>query len=337
MVRVGVLATIATVASAGKVPTKRLSNGVEMPMVVAGTFKYNSSEAEASIDRAIQAGFTGIDCAYDYYNQDGVARALKRHFDAGLKREEFFIETKVPGCGFDDINTTDCYGETTRALYADLDQLQLDYLDVVIVHMPPTPTVRYQACGQDESELICKRIQDQWRAMTAFYKAGKARAIGVSNYCPDCFDCLEGAEIYPHVNQVQMQVGWGPDPRGILEYSEPLGVTTQGYHSLGTDGVDAEVLHGNLTNGIAKMHGVSSAQVALKYLVDNGVPLAVESSNVDHLRSNLDLWSWKFTKKEKEALDSWITSTSPLGVHPSWACDSWLYPDPSIPPSNIVA
>merc|ERR1712139_673600 len=105
---------------------------------------------------------------------------------------------------------------------------------------------------------------------------------------------------------------------------------------LGTEGTDPEVLHGNLTNGIASAHGKSAAQVALKYLVDNGVPIAVESSNIDHLRSNLDLWSFKFTKKEKEALDSWITPTSPLGIKPSWACDSWPYPDPSIPPATTV-
>merc|ERR1712093_471022 len=148
MVRVGVLAMIATVASAGKVPTKRLSNGVEVPMVLAGTFKYNSSEAEASIDAALSAGFTGIDCAFDYWNQDGIARALKRHFAAGLKREEFFIETKVPGCGFDTINTTDCYGETTRALYSNLDQLQVDYVDLVIIHFPPAPTLRFQSCAK---------------------------------------------------------------------------------------------------------------------------------------------------------------------------------------------
>lgn len=307
-------------------------------MVVAGTFKYNSSQAEASIDNAITAGFTGIDCAYDYFNQDGVARALKRHFDAGLKREEFFIETKVPGCGFDDINTTDCYGETNRALQADLDQLQVDYLDVVIIHMPPVPTVRYQSCekGEQDGQPICERIQDQWRAMTEFYKAGKARAIGVSNYCPDCFDCLDGVEVYPHVNQVMMQVGWGADPRGILEFSEPLGVVTQGYHSLGTENTDPSVMHGDLTNGIAQAHGVSAAQVALKYLVENGVPLAVESESVEHLRSNIDLWSFDFTKEEKDALDSWISNTTSLGVHPSWACDSWFYPDPTVPAGKMV-
>jgi len=97
---------------------------------------------------------------------------------------------------------------------------------------------------------------------------------------------------------------------------------------LGTEGTDPEVMHGNLTNGIATAHGVSAAQVALKYLVDNGVPIAVESSNVDHLRSNLDLWSFDFTKEEKDALDSWITSAKHR-VAPSWACDTWLYPDPS--------
>jgi len=330
MVRVALALSFAALTS-GKVPTKRLRNGVELPYLVAGTFKYNSSEAEHSIENAIKAGFTGIDCAFDYYNQDGVARSLNRAWAQGLKREEFFIETKVPGCGFDGLNTSICYAETQRALYADLDQLEVDYVDLVILHMPPVPTVRYQSCekGDQEGEHICQRARDQWKAMEAFYKDGKARAIGVSNYCPECFSCLEGVEIYPMVNQVMMQVGWGADPRGILEYSDKLGVVTQGYHSLGTSGTDPEVLHGNLTNRIAQAHGVSSAQVALKYLVANGVPLAVESGNIDHLRSNLDLWSFEFTAEEKAELDAWITSTSPLGVKPSWACDAWPKPDPS--------
>eukprot|EP00927_Polykrikos_kofoidii_P065151 TRINITY_DN60938_c0_g1_i1.p1 TRINITY_DN60938_c0_g1~~TRINITY_DN60938_c0_g1_i1.p1 ORF type:complete len:344 (+),score=52.16 TRINITY_DN60938_c0_g1_i1:60-1034(+) len=300
---------------AATVPVVKLRNGVEMPLLAAGTWQYNESQAEASVGNALKAGFNMVDTAFDYYNQAGVGRAIR---SSGLPRESIFVETKVPGCGFDGTSTSDCYAGTVRALQQDLDLLNLTYVDLVILHFPPKATFLFRSCHL----FICTEIIDQWRAVEEFYGAGKARAIGVSNYCPSCFACMEGqVEVFPMVNQVSYHIGMGPDAKGFKSYAEKHGVVLQAYSALGNGnplkpGADEEILKGKFTTSLATAHGKSTVQVALKWLVQHGVPAVTKSNNIEHLKSDIDLWSWNLTDGEMQDADKY----SHFGM-PSFACN----------------
>ncbi|CAK9087283.1 9 [Durusdinium trenchii] len=304
------------------VPSVTLSNGVEMPMVAAGSWQYNSSTAYSSITSALKAGFTMIDTALDYHNQDGVGKAIA---ESGIPREKIFVETKVPGCGLDPstMNVFNCYQATKRDLETDLKLLNLSYVDLVIVHFPPISSMITRSCNSWSGG--CQMVRAQWKAMNEFYAEGKARAIGVSNYCPSCYDCLESSNPVmtrlPMVNQVQLHLGMGTDPEGFVSYHKAKGIQLQAYSVLGnsmTHHASSEILNGNLTTSIGKAHNKSSVQVALKWVISQGIPAVTKSSSSEHLKEDLDLWSWNLTTQEKQLMDA---HRSPKGS-PSFACNA---------------
>eukprot|EP00932_Pfiesteria_piscicida_P002374 SRR837773.1231.p1 GENE.SRR837773.1231~~SRR837773.1231.p1 ORF type:complete len:294 (-),score=143.31 SRR837773.1231:74-871(-) len=250
-----------------------------------------------------------IDTAFDYHNQDGVGKAIA---DSGKARESIFLETKVPGCGLDKaVRVFKCYDDTKAALEQNLQLLNQSYVDLVIIHFPPVGAMVTRTCSP-----VCSEVRNQWKALEEFYAAGKAKAIGVSNYCASCFKCLDGfATVFPMVNQVQYHIGMGPDPSGFKSEAEKRGVVLQGYSVLGNkpwrQGPDPDILSGKFTTGLAKAHNKSTVEVALKYVVKQGVPAVTKSSNPAHLASDLDLWSWDFTAEELEAANQYKNSGSP--------------------------
>merc|ERR1712007_161365 len=209
-----------------------------------------------------------VDTAYDYHNQAAVGRAIGK-----VNRSSVFLETKVPGCGLDPAVSTDrCYSDTAKVLAGNLKDLNVTYVDLVIIHFPPKMSMLMRTCS-----FACQQVKDQWRAMEEFYFSGKARSIGVSNYCPSCFKCLDGAaKVYPMVNQVGYHIGMGNDPSGIRSFCDEKGVVLQAYSPLGnkpwTKGADSEILSGAFTTALGKAHGKSTVAVALKWLVQHGVP-----------------------------------------------------------------
>lgn len=304
-------------------PTVTLRNGVKMPLIAAGSWQYNDTQAEASIAAALEVGFTMIDTAYGYYNQKGVGRALNAHFAKGTPRDQIFVETKVLGCGMGPpaSNPFQCYSSTMEMLKNNTEELNLPYVDLVITHFPPAQTFLLRSCGNWNG--ACQEIREQWRAMTEFYKAGKAKAIGVSNYCPSCMDCLKDAEVPPMVNQMMYSMGMGEDPDGRMTSDKKRGVVTQAYSALGNTPwakhANPDIISGNLTTRIAKKHNVSTVQVALKYIVSQGIPAVTKSSNPKHLASDLDLWSWDLDDDDKKALNA---KRYPLIKHmTSYACN----------------
>jgi len=297
-----------------------------MPLLAAGVYQYNDTEADDSISAAISVGFQMFDNALDYWNQDGVSHAIHRAIDAGSSRDHFFVETKVPGCGNPLENTTrnpfDCYKSTVQNLESDLQQLNLTYVDLVLLHFPPFPSFVLRSCNDETGS--CEMARQQWRAMQEFQKAGKARALGVSNFCQSCLECLAKEDTFPQVNQVMFHLGSGmnKEAQDLLAYHKAHGVMTQAYSVLGNTpwGKHAsnDILHGNLTTSIAMAHNKSTVEVALKWVVDQGIPAVTKSSSPSHLASDLDLWSWNLTVAEKALLDQHKSADSP--TYPSYGC-----------------
>lgn len=284
------LAFVLAGSALADIPVQKLNNGIDMPMISIGTWQYNTSTAEEVVRTAMQVGFNHIDTANDYNNQEGVGAALK-----GVDRSSYFLTTKVP---------PGSASATAKHLQENLDQLGLDYVDLVLVHYEPI-----NPFGK------CKAMQEQWTAMEEFYKAGKAKAIGVSNYCPSSLECIkETMTVTPAVNQVKFHVGMGTDPIGLKSYMDAVGIHMQAYSPLG-DGT-SELITGDLVTGIGSNHGKTGAQVALRWIQENGVSLSTKTTKQSHMEEDLDVFNFELTADEKQTLDD---ATSPAD-RPSFTC-----------------
>ena len=192
-------------------PTIEIASGVHLPLVGIGTWQYNDSVTEAAVLSALSMGYEHVDTAAGYANAAGVARALER---SGRARASYFVTSKIPG-GLNE-------SVAAAALDANLAALRLAHVDLMLVHFPAT-------WGGEGGKAA---RQAEWRALEAFVRAGKARAIGVSHFCRrHVEDILEIATIKPAVNQVQFHVGMGmagPTATDDRAWLRQQGIT---YHS----------------------------------------------------------------------------------------------------------
>jgi diketogulonate reductase-like aldo/keto reductase len=272
------------------IPNVTFSNGVQMPMISLGTWQYDDDTAEAAVRLGLQTGFNHIDTANNYNNQAGVGKALK-YFD----RSTYFLTTKVP--------SSSGYDKVSRALQEDLDLLGLDYVDLMLIHSP--------------SMKNCKNTQEEWRALEDFYKAGKAKAIGVSNYCLSSYACIaETQTVTPALNQIEYHVGMGSDPKGLKSYQDEHGIVTQAYSPLGNG--DSTLITGDLVTNISSAHNWSGAQASMRWIIENGVALTTKTTKQSHMEEDLAIFDDSFADEEKSQLDA---ATKPSGS-PSWACSS---------------
>lgn len=273
-----------------------LNNGIQMPMISLGTWQYDDDTAEAAVRLALQTGFNHIDTANNYHNQAGVGKAL-----AGFDRSTYFLTTKIPSQGRSD---SGAYDKATKALEEDLSLLGLDYVDLMLIHSPSTS-------GN------CKQTQEEWRALEDFYKAGKAKAIGVSNYCMSSWACLnETQTVMPALNQIEYHVGMGVDPQGLKSYHDAQGIVTQAYSPLGNG--DSTLITGDMVTGIGKAHDWTGAQVSMRWLIEHGVALSTKTTKQSHMEEDLAIFGDVLADDEISQLDS---ATKPAGS-PSWACRS---------------
>lgn len=292
-----------------EVPTVTLNNGVEMPMMMYGTGNgadwANNTATEMHLRLALQVGFAGVDTARDYENQVGVGRAL-----ADVERTSVFVTTKVIGAYGEPNNQTiaTAYNTVLAEANENLEQLNVDYVDLLLLHNPPNMT----------SEDPCVIMQEHWRALEDFLSSGKARAIGVSNYCQWQLDCvLETATVVPAVHQIALHVGMSPDPRGLKSYSDEHGIQTMAYSPLGSEDwtvfpptKDISLITGNFTKGIGSAYGKSGAQVALRWVAQHGMAFATDATSEKHLREDLEVFEFSLDYADMQLLDA---ATTPAG------------------------
>jgi diketogulonate reductase-like aldo/keto reductase len=278
------------------IPNATLNNGVQMPMISLGTWQYDDDTAEAAVRLGLQTGFNHIDTANNYHNQAGVGKALSE-FD----RSTYFLTTKVPSTSS---ASSKAYAKATQALEEDLSLLGLDYVDLMLIH---SPSVRGD----------CKTTQEEWRALEDFYKAGKAKAIGVSNYCLSSWACInETQTVMPALNQIEYHVGMGLDPAGLKSYHDQHGIVTQAYSPLGNG--DSTLITGDMVTNIGKAHDWTGAQVSMRWLIEHDVALSTKTTKQSHMEEDLAIFADVLADEERSQLDA---ATEPAGS-PSWACSS---------------
>ena len=251
--------------------TVKLHNGVEMPILGYGVYQVTPEECERCVADALSVGYRSIDTAQAYFNEQQVGDAICK---SGIAREEIFLTTKV---------WITNAGEERAACSIDesLRKLQTDYVDLLLIHQP---------FGD---------YYGTWRAMEATYKAGKARAIGVSNFYPDRFiDLAEHVEIKPMVNQVETHVF--NQQRKAQEIMERYGTRIMSW------GPFAEGRNNLFTNpvlvGIGKKYGKSSAQVALRYLIQRDVIVIPKSTHIERMRQNMEVFDFALADDDMAAI-----------------------------------
>ena len=248
--------------------TIKLTNGVEMPLLGYGVFLVPPQEAERCVADALEVGYRLIDTAQAYYNEEGVGAAITK---SGIKRENLFLTTKVWISNAGEEKAAKSIDESLR-------KLQTDYIDLLLIH---------QAYGD---------VFGSWRAMERAYKAGKVRAIGVSNFqAARFFDFTHYVDVKPMVNQLQC------NPMIQQTGIEPLLAETDtkmmAWGPLGGQGVDG-IVKSELLAGIGQKYGKSAAQVALRWLTQRGIVAIPKSSHKERMAQNLNIFDFKLTSEE---------------------------------------
>lgn len=250
-----------------------LNNGVKMPMLGYGVYQTPPEETERCVLDAIRTGYRSIDTAQAYGNEEGVGNALVK---CGLPREEFFITTKVwiSNAG---------YEKAKASIEESLKKLQTSYIDLLLIHQP---------FGD---------YYGTYHAMEEAYRAGKVRAIGVSNFYPDRFiDINHFAEIKPAVNQIETHVF--QQQKVAKEYLKKSGAQIESWGPFAEGKND--YFNNPVLKEIAAEYGKSTAQVALRFLIQSGVVVIPKSTHKERMEENFNVFDFKLTSYEMERMEA---------------------------------
>jgi 2,5-diketo-D-gluconate reductase A len=264
--------------------TVTLNNGVEMPILGFGVYQIRPDQTEKAVADALSVGYRLIDTAAAYGNEEAVGRALA---GSGVPREELFVTTKLWVQDAGEQHTVDAFNTS-------LERLGLDYVDLYLIHQP---------YGDYYSE---------WRAMQGLYKEGRARAIGVSNFHSDrLVDLIINNEVTPAVNQIETHPFYQrtEDQRLMKDHGVQImswGPFAEGRNELFT--------HPALTP-VAEAHGVSVAQIVLRWLIQRDVVVIPKSVNPDRIAQNFDVFGFTLTEDEMARIAALDTRASVFFDH----------------------
>ena len=245
-----------------------LSNGVQVPQVGLGTWMIPDDEVAQVVRDALEIGYRHIDTAQAYANERGVGEGFRTR---GLARDAVFVTSKVRA-EFKD------YKSASESIDTSLQQMGMDYLDLLLIHSPQ-PWADFRSDGDfDQGNL------EAWRAMEDAHKAGKLRAIGVSNFeHADIENLLTNGTVAPVVNQVLAHIG--STPFDLIDYCQDKGILVEAYSPVG----HGAVLKNATIGEIAKAYDVGIAQLCIRYCLQLGLLPLPKTANPNHLRSNIGL------------------------------------------------
>lgn len=257
-----------------------LSNGVEIPKLGLGTWFINDDDSVKAVKDAVEIGYRHIDTAQAYQNENGVGKGIR---ECGVKREELFVTTKLAA-------EVKSYNEAVVSIESSIKALGLDYIDLMIIHSPQ-PWMEFR--GEDN---YSEGNREAWRALEEAYKAGKLRAIGVSNFKKeDIENILEVCTVKPMVNQILAHIS--NTPKELIEYCKAEGILVEAY---------SPVAHGELmkSEAVLKMadkYGVSVPQLSIRYCLELGLLPLPKTANPKHMKNNADV-DFEISKEDMEIL-----------------------------------
>ncbi len=245
-----------------------LSNGVEIPKLGLGTWMIPDEQTDEAVRAAVSIGYRHIDTAQAYGNEAGVGRGIK---SCGIDRDRLFVTSKVAA-------ENKSYDTAAESIDETLKKTGLDYLDMMIIHAPqPWAEFRGEKRYFEENKEV-------WRALEDAYKAGKLRAIGVSNFLTDDLEnLLADAEIKPMVNQILTHIS--NTPLELIDFCKANGIQCEAYSPI----AHGEALKNKAIEDMAAKYGVSAAQLCVRYTIDLGMVSLPKTANPEHMKSNSDI------------------------------------------------
>lgn len=242
----------------------KLNNGVDMPMAGIGTFLLSPDEAETSVISALQSGYRLIDTANAYVNEKAVGRAIKK---SGIDRKEIFLETKL----------WPSFYEQADAVEKTLERLDTDYIDLLLIHQPAGNYIA------------------GYRLMEQAYKAGKVRAIGLSNFTiAQIQEILDICEVKPTI--LQTEVHPYSQEQELKAFLAKENMVIQAWYPLGHG--DKALIEEPVFSKMAEKYGKSNAQIILRWHIQDGNVVIPGSKNPDHIRANFDLFDFNLDETE---------------------------------------
>ena len=255
------------------VPSVKLNNGVEMPSLGFGVFQIAPEEVMGPVRVALEAGYRLIDTAWGYQNEEGVGRAVR---ESGIPRDQLFITTKLT-------NSEHGYDRALRAFDASLARLQMDYMDLYLIHWPVPKAGLYV---------------ETWRAFEKIYADGRARSIGVSNFTVAHLQrLLDETGTVPAVNQVELHPRFAQP--ALREFHTLHGVATEAWAPIGQG---KGLLDDPVIKDMAGRYGKSPARVVLRWHLQIGNIAIPKSVTPSRIRENLDLFDFELTPMDVQQL-----------------------------------
>ncbi len=248
--------------------TYTLSNSVKIPKLGLGTWMLTDSEAAQAVRDAVAMGYRHIDTAQAYGNEAGVGDGVRT---CGVARDELFVTSKVAA-------ENKSYDSAAQSIDETLRKTELDYIDMMIIHSP-------QPWAEFRGEKRCfEENREVWRALEDAYKAGKVRAIGVSNFLKDDLEnILSSCGIKPMVNQILAHIS--NTPLSLIDFCNKNGIQTEAYSPI----AHGEALKNKAIADIAAKYSVTPAQLCVRYVLDLGMVALPKTANPEHMKLNADV------------------------------------------------
>ena len=255
----------------------RLNSGYDMPIMGLGTYSLDHDTCVNSVKALLRNGGRLIDTAYMYGNEDAVGEGVRQAMEEyNIPREEIFVITKIYPSQFN---------EPEKAIDTALEKLDIGYIDMMLLHHPGAGDI------------------DAYKAMEKYVAQGKIRSLGLSNwYVKELTDFLPKVSITPAL--VQNEIHPYYQEQDVVPFIQEKGIVVQCWYPLGGRGHTSELLNDGTISSIAESHGVSSAQVILRWDLQRGIVVIPGSSNPDHIKENLDLFGFELSDEEMARINA---------------------------------
>ncbi len=249
----------------------KLNNGIEMPVLGFGTYMLQGTECERCVSEAINAGYTLIDTAQMYGNEQAVGNAIKHY-----NRKDLFITTKL-------YSPSSSYERAKADIEKSLNNLQTNYIDLLLIHEPYSQSL------------------EMYKAMTEGVKDGKIRSIGISNFNKNQYlNFIKSCGIIPAVNQVECHVFYRQE--GLQKLLEENGTHMQAWSPFAC--AKNNFFNNQILKEVGQKYGKTAAQIGLKYLIQNGISAIPKSANINRIKENFDIFDFELDSIDIKRIDT---------------------------------